>query len=94
MSAQRLIKKSMKLVCLLTFMGLVTLGLSGLAMADAPAPAAHKAVHKGKGINYPAYLYAKGPKARNSTYKAYVRPAKGYNFKLVPLASKHYVPEW
>lgn len=82
-----------KLLCLLAVTAMMTLGLSGLALADAPAADAPMAVKKvsNRGINYPAYLYAKGQRGEK-TYKALVHPAKGYDFKLVPLASRHYVP--
>ena len=81
-----------KLLCLLAVTAMMTLGLSGLALADAPAADTHKRV--GKGINYPAYLYAKGQRGE-VVYKKLVHPAKGYDFSLVPLAASHYVPtEW
>lgn len=80
-----------KLLCMLSLAGLMTLGLSGLALADAPAPDYGKKYTKG--INYPAYLYAKGQKGEY-IYKKYIKPAKGYNFDLVPLASHNHVSEW
>lgn len=87
-------KKMVKMVCLLTFMGFLTLGLSGIASADAPAadfrPAKVQKAGK-KGINYPAYLYARGQRCER-IYKQYVKPARGYDFTLYPLASRHYVP--
>ncbi len=84
-----------KLICLLAVAAMMTLGLSALALADAPAADTYKAVKKhSRGINYPAYLYAKGARGEKS-YRAYVHPAKGYDFSLAPLASRHYVPtEW
>jgi|GEM_PF-3038311 len=85
-------RKSLKLVGLLTVMGALILGLSGLAFADAPAPAA-KAYKSGKGINYPAYLYPRGQRWE-ATYKKYVKPAKGYDFTLYPLASYKHVSDW
>jgi len=86
--------RKLKIFCMLALMGALTLGLSGLAFADAPADTDRVAtVKKGKGINYPAYLYAKGQRGER-IYKQYVRPAKGYNFDLVPLASQNHVSEW
>lgn len=80
-----------KLLCMLTMAGLMTLGLSGLALADAPAADTYKSAKKG--INYPAYLYAKSWKGQRD-YAKYVKPAKGYNFELVPQAAKYHVSEW
>lgn len=80
-----------KLICMLSLAGLMTLGLSSLALADAPAPKVAKKATKG--INYPAYLYARGQKGEH-IYKQYVKPAKCYNFELVPLASYYHVSEW
>ena len=93
MFIEKLMKKSFKLAATLAFAGVLTLGLSGLALADAPA--ADTYVKKsGKGINYPAYLYAKGQRGE-ATYKNYVKPAKGYKFyEMVPLASHNHVSEW
>lgn len=81
-----------KLFFMLALMGALTLGLSGLAFADAPAEGA-KVTKARKGINYPAYLYAKGQRGERG-YKQYVRPAKGYRFDLEPLASYNHVSEW
>lgn len=87
-------RKSIKIFGMLALMGALTLGLSGLAFADAPADGSRVAkVKKGKGINYPAYLYAKGQRGER-IYKQYIRPAKGYNFDLEPLASYNHVSEW
>ena len=92
MLIEKLLKKSFKLAATLAFAGVVTLGLSGLALADAPAADTYKAAKKG--INYPAYLYARGQRAEG-TYKQYVKPAKGYSFKeFTPLASHNHVSEW
>jgi len=82
-------KKSLKFFFLLSLLGALTLGLSGIAFADAPAPAAKSA----KGINYPAYLYAKGQR-HEADYKKYVKPAMGYDFNLYPLASHNHVSKW
>ncbi len=38
MFTKKLVRKSLRLACLLTFMGALTLGFSVPAMADAPAP--------------------------------------------------------
>ena len=84
--------KTVKMICLLACMGVMTLGFSGLAMADAPAPEAKKVAKRG--INYPAYLYAKGARGE-ADYKKYVRPAKGYVFtEDTPLAAQNHVSEW
>ena len=88
---EKLIKKTSKLACVLALAAFVTLGLSGLALADAPAPDTYKAAKVKRGINYPAYLYAKGQRWE-SGYKKYVQPAKGYDFSVLPLASHNYVP--
>lgn len=87
-------RKSIKVFCMLALMGALTLGLSGLAFADAPGDSGRVAkVKKSRGINYPAYLYAKGQRGER-IYKQYVRPAKGYNFEMEPLASYNHVSEW
>lgn len=80
-----------KLICILSLAGLITLGLSGLVLADAPAADTGKKYSKG--INYPAYLYAKGYKGQYD-YNKYVKAAKGYDFTLRPRASFHHVSEW
>jgi len=80
-----------KFVCMLAVVGFMAMGLSGLALADAPAADTYK--RTGKGINYPAYLYAKGQRGE-VVYKKLVRPAKGYDFTLVPQAAKYHVSEW
>lgn len=84
-----------KLLCLLAITAMMTLGLSSLALADAPGADAPKMVKKhSRGINYPAYLYAKGARGEK-TYRMHIHPAKGYDFRLKPLAASHYVPtEW
>ncbi len=85
--------KSIKFICMLAVMGLVTLGLSGVSLADAPAADGPKVVkaYKGQGINYPAYLYARGARGERD-YKKLVKPAKGYDFNLYFLAARHFVP--
>lgn len=80
-----------KLICILSMAGLITLGLSGLVLADAPA--ANTGKKYTKNINYPAYLYAKSYKGQYD-YGKYVKPAKGYDFELVPRGSFHHVSEW
>jgi len=80
-----------KFVCMLAVMGFMAVGMSGLALADAPAADTYK--RTGKGINYPAYLYAKGQRAE-ADYKKYVRPAMGYDFRLLPQAAKYHVSAW
>jgi len=76
-----------KLLCLLALVGVLTLGLSALALADAPGTAK---VSK-RGINYPAYLYPKGQRGAKD-YQKLIRPYKPYDFRVVPLAARHYVP--
>lgn len=80
-----------KFICMLAVMGFMAIGTSGLALADAPA--ADTYTKGGKGINYPAYLYAKGQRGE-SAYKKFVRPAMGYDFRLMPQAAKYYMPQW
>ena len=78
-----------KLLCLLAFMGILSLSLPALTLAASPG-----AKIRGKGINYPAYLYPKGQRGEKD-YRKLVRPYKAY--KLVdcePLGSHKYVPEW
>ena len=87
--------KKIKFVCMLAVMGLMTMGLSGLAMADAPAADFYKTAGKAKkGINYPAYLYARGQRGE-AIYKKFIKPAKGYAFtEKTDMASHLYTPEW
>lgn len=87
--------KKIKLICMLAVMGVMTMGLSGLALADAPAADFYKTASKAKkGINYPAYLYARGQRGE-AIYKKFIKPAKGYNFtERADMASHSYVPEW
>ena len=84
-----------KLICVLSLAGLITLGLSGLALADAPAADYYgkNYTSKGRYINYPAYLYPHSYKGQYD-YAKYVRPAKGYNFEMIPRGSFHHVSEW
>ena len=78
-----------KLLCLLAITGLLSLGLTSLALADSPGAAK---TYK-KGINYPALLYPKGQRGEKD-YRKLIRPYKPYNFSVVPLASHNYVPSW
>ncbi len=87
-----MLKKVCKLAGTLAMAAVLTVGFSAVSFADAPGEMTMGKKYS-KGMNYPAYLYAKGQKWEKM-YDMYKKPAKGYNFDVMPLASKYFTPEW